>query len=65
MSLPEPLKKELDYGNKILKEFFAESGRSAAVLMGAELDIQLERVLSHFLKGWYFLVSSVKHVNEL
>jgi hypothetical protein len=41
MSLPEPLKKELDYGNKILKEFFAESGRSAAVLMGAELDIQL------------------------
>jgi Mannitol repressor len=49
MSLPEALKKELDYGNKILKEFFAESDRSAAVLMGAELDIQLERVLSHFL----------------
>jgi hypothetical protein len=49
MNLPAPLKEELDYGNKILQEFFAESDRSAAILIGAEIDIQLERILSHFL----------------
>jgi hypothetical protein len=49
MSVPAPLKEELDYGNKILKEFFGQSDRSAAVLIGAEIDIQLERILSHFL----------------
>ena len=62
MSSPSSVKEELDYANKILKEFFAESDRSAAVLMGAELDAQMERILTYFflppLKKSYPLLQS-------
>lgn len=48
-SIPSPLKEELEHINKVLKEIFAESDRSGAVLAVAELDIQLKKNLEKLL----------------
>jgi hypothetical protein len=46
LNLPHPLKGELEYVNKILAEIFKESDRSVGVLLGSEMDVQLEKFLT-------------------
>jgi hypothetical protein len=49
LNVPEPLKSELENVNTVLKDIFKESDRHAVVLVGAELDVQLEKLMTHVL----------------
>jgi tetratricopeptide (TPR) repeat protein len=49
LNVIQPLQGELEYANKVIDEVFKESDRAAGVLVGAEIDAQLERLLIHTL----------------
>ena len=49
MILPQSLLDEIAYINRVSSEIFKESDRSVGVLLGAELDVLLEKLLHHAL----------------